>query len=89
MATGTNAPGGLIVLQDDVNPTQPWGFDFVVGGVNGASAWGDYIVTSPFNPGVGPFQTILWNQGASAVQPYYVVWGRARDAGGYNRWKGK
>ncbi len=89
MADGTNAPGGLIVLQDDVNPTQPWGYNFLVGGINGASGWGDYIVTSPFNPGVGPFQTILWNQGVSGVQPYYIVWGRARDANGYNRWKGK
>ena len=91
MAQGLNAPGGLIVLQDNVNPTQPWGFDFVVGGSGGASAWGDYTWTNPFRPGGGPFETVLWNVNAATggVQPYYIVWGRGSDANDYNRWKSK
>jgi hypothetical protein len=90
MADGLNAPGGLILLQDNVNPTQPWGFDFVVGGIGGASAWGDYIWTNPWLPGGGPFQTTLWNvSSGGAVQPYYIVWGRGDDAADYARWKTK
>lgn len=89
MAQGLNAPGGLIVLQDNVSPTQPWGFNFVVGGIGGASAWGDYIWTNPWSPGGGPFQTVLWNVSAGVVQPYYIVWGRGSDANDYARWKSK
>lgn len=89
MAQGANAPGGFIVLQDDINPTQPWGYNFIPGAGGGASAWGDYVVTNAWNPSVGPFETVLWNVNASsgAVQPYYIVWGRGRDTGGFNRWK--
>jgi len=58
---GLNAPGGFIILQDNVNPTQPWGYDFVLGGISGASAWGDYTFTNPWYPSGGPFQTVLWN----------------------------
>lgn len=90
MAHGTNAPGGFILIKDDVNPTQPWGYSYPVATGNGATGWGDYIVTSPWNPTVGPFQTILWRVNASnVVEPYYIVWGRARDALGYKRWKTK
>jgi len=85
MATGTNAPGGLIVLQDDINPTQPWGFSFTPGGISGASEWGDYIVTSPFNPAVGPFQTVLWRMNGSTSEPFYIIWGRGRDKAGFDR----
>ncbi|PYX30830.1 MAG: hypothetical protein DMG80_11440 [Acidobacteria bacterium] len=89
LAQGTNAPGGIIILQDDVNPTQPWGYNFVVGGISGASAWGDYNVTNPWHPSGGPFQTVLWNVNGSTVQPYYIVWGRAREKNDYTRWKSK
>ncbi len=90
MAQGTTVPGGLILLQDDVNPVQPWGYSFQIAGVNGASAWGDYIETSAWNPTRGPFQTILWRMNASnAIQPFYIVWGRERDRKGYLRWSGR
>lgn len=89
MQYGNNTPGGFILLKDDVNPLQPWGDSFVLGGISGASAGGDYVVTSPWNPAVGPFQSVLWNVNGSTVQPYWVVWGRTRDANGYNRWKAK
>lgn len=89
LSQGLNAPGGIIILQDNVNPTQPWGFDFVVGGISGASAWGDYNETNPWTPGGGPFQTVLWNVNGSTVQPYYIVWGRGSDTNDYNRWKSK
>jgi len=88
MQQGTNAPGGMILLQDNVNPTQPWGFNFVVAGISGASAGGDYTETNPWNPSKGPFATVLWNVNGSAVQPYYIVWGRGTDTKAYNRWKG-
>ena len=88
MAQGLNAPGGLIVLQDNVNPTQPWGYNFVVGGVSGASAWGDYVVTNPWRPSGGPFQTVLWNVN-NGVKPHYIVWGRESDRKDYARWKTK
>ena len=86
MAQGLNAPGGLILLQDNVNPTQPWGYNFVVGGVSGASAWGDYVVTNPWRPSGGPFQTVLWNV-SNGVKPHYIVWGRESDRNDYARWK--
>ena len=87
MAQGTNAPGGIIILQDNVNPTQPWGFNFAVAGISGASAWGDYTETNPWNTGNGPFATVLWNVNGSTVQPYYLVWGRGTDTKGYTRAK--
>jgi hypothetical protein len=90
MAEGLNAPGGMILLQDNINPTQPWGVDFVVSNIGGASSWGDYTWTNPWLPGGGPFQTVLWNvSAAGAVQPYYIVWGRGSDANDYARWKTK
>jgi len=87
LAQGLNAPGGIVILQDNVNPTQPWGYNFVVGGISGASAWGDYMQTNPWRPSGGPFQSILWNVNGSTVVPHYVVWGRGTDANGFNRWK--
>jgi hypothetical protein len=55
-AVGSSAPGGIVILQDNVNPLQPWGFNFIVAGISGASAWGDYTVTAPWRPSGGPFQ---------------------------------
>ena len=91
MAYGTNAPGGLIVLQDNVSPNQPWAYSFWVGADGGASAWGDYTVTNPWRPSGGPFQTVLWNvnSGTGAVQPFYIVWGRGSDGKDYNHWKSR
>lgn len=88
LSFGSNAPGGIIILQDNVSPTQPWGFNFWVPAISGASAWGDYNVTNPWRPGGGPFQTVLWNVNGSTVQPYYIVWGRGSDNGDYLRWQG-
>jgi hypothetical protein len=88
MVQGVN-PGGLIVLQDNVNPTQPWGYSFVIGGINSNSSWGDYTFTNPWTPGGGPFETVLWNLNGSTVQPYYIVWGRGSDANDFSRWKSK
>jgi hypothetical protein len=88
--TGTTHffPGGLILVQDNANPTQPWAFNFNLFGAGNASAWGDYMVTQPFNPAVGPFLTTEWsvNSGGTVV-PEVVVWDRVRDGNGYNRWK--
>jgi hypothetical protein len=88
--TGTTHffPGGIIILQDNVNPTQPWAFSFNLTGSGNASAWGDYMVTQPFNPAVGPFITTEWAvNGSGAVVPHVVIWGRGRDGNGYKRWK--
>ncbi len=87
LSQGLNAPGGIIILQDNVNPTQPWGYNFVVGGINGANAWGDYNETNPWRPGGGPFETVLWNVKGSTVQPYYIVWGRYSDRNDWARWR--
>lgn len=88
LSQGLNAPGGIVILQDNFNPTQPWAYSYPVLGIGGASAWGDYNVTNPWSPGSGPFQTVLWNVSAlGAVQPYYIVWGRGNDTNDYNRWK--
>jgi hypothetical protein len=87
---GLNAPGGLVLLQDNVSPTQPWALDVVAGGIGGATAWGDYNFVNPWRPGGGPFETVSWNvSSGGAVQPYYVVWGRGSDKNDYNRWKSK
>ena len=80
--TGTTHyyPGGLILLQDDISPTQPWAYDFNLFGSANASAWGDYQVTQPFEPGASPFLTTEWAVNSSgAVAPEVVVWGRFRD----------
>jgi hypothetical protein len=88
MAEGLNDPGGFILLQDDVNPTQPWAYSYPDAGQKTASAWGDYVVTNDWNPAVGPFETILWRVNShNAITPFYVVWGRGRDTAGYDRWE--
>jgi len=90
--TGTTHffPGGLILVQDNVSPTQPWAFSFNLFGSGNASAWGDYQVTQPVNPGVGPFITTEWAVNSSGVvTPHVVRWGRTHDQNGYARWKGK
>jgi hypothetical protein len=89
--TGSSAidyyPGGLILLQDNVNPTQPWGYDFNLFGSGNASAWGDYMVTQPFEPDVGPFITTEWAvNGSGIVVPHVVIWGRGNEYG-YSRFK--
>lgn len=88
--TGTTDyyPGGLILLQDNVNPTQPWAYSFNLSGSGNASNWGDYMVTQPFEPDVGPFITTEWAvNGSGAVVPHVVIWGRGSDGNGYKRWK--
>ena len=90
--TGTTHyyPGGFILLQDNFSPTQPWAFSFNLFGSGNASNWGDYAVTQPFFPDVGPFITTEWAVNSSGtVVPHVVIWGRGRDNNGYNRWKTK
>lgn len=90
--TGTTHyyPGGLVLLQDNVSPTQPWAFSFNLSGAGNASAWGDYMVTQPFQPASGPFLTTEWAVNSSGtVIPHVVTWGRARDTNSYSRWKGR
>jgi hypothetical protein len=90
--TGTTHyyPGGLILLQDNINPNQPWAYSYNLYGAGNASAWGDYMVTQPFQPAGGPFVTTEWAVNSSGTTvPHVVIWGRGRDANGYNRWKGK
>ncbi len=89
--TGSSAvdyyPGGLILLQDNVNPTQPWAYDFNLFGSGNASEWGDYMVTQPFEPDVGPFLTTEWAvNGSGVVVPHVVIWGRGNEYG-YARFK--
>jgi hypothetical protein len=80
-------PGGLILLQDNVNPTQPWGYDFNLFGSGNATAWGDYQIAQPFEPDVGPFITTEWAVNSSgAVVPHVVIWGRGNEIG-YYRWR--
>jgi len=86
--TGSSAvdyyPGGLILLQDNVSPSQPWSYDFNLFGSGNASAWGDYMVTQPFEPDVGPFLTTEWAvNGSGVVVPHVVIWGRANEYGYY------
>jgi hypothetical protein len=90
--TGTTHyyPGGFILQQDNVSPTQPWAYSYLLFGSGNASAWGDYDVTLPFEPNVGPFISTLWAvNGSGVVTPHVVIFGRNHDIGGYNRWKSK
>lgn len=90
LAQGQNLPGGIIILQDNVNPTQPWAYSYPVNGIKGATAWGDYMQTNPWYPGGGAFQTVQWNVSSlGVVQPYYIVWGRGNDTNDFNRWNTK
>jgi hypothetical protein len=83
-------PGGFLLQQDNVSPSQPWAYSFYLWGSGNASGWGDYDVTLPFEPNVGPFITTIWAVGGTgAVTPHVVVFGRAHDLNGYNRWKAK
>ena len=83
-------PGGIVIIQDNVTPSQPWAFSFNLFGSGNASAWGDYMISQPFNPAVGPFITTEWAVNSSnVVVPHVVIWGRGRDANGYSRWKGR
>jgi hypothetical protein len=80
-------PGGLIVIQDGINPTQPWAYSFNLFGNGNATAWGDYQVSQPFEPDVGPWITTEWAvNGSGAVVPHVVIWGRGHDYG-YARYK--
>jgi hypothetical protein len=79
-------PGGLILLQDNINRTQPWAYSFNLFGSGNASAWGDYMVSQPVAPDVGPFITTEWAVSSGVVVPHVIVWGRGRDASAYNRW---
>jgi hypothetical protein len=89
LSQGLNAPGGFILLQDNVSPLQPWGYNYPVKGISGASGWGDYNETNPWRPGGGPFETVLWNVNGTTVQPYCIVWGRGSDTNDWSRWKNK
>lgn len=81
-------PGTFLLLQDNVSPTQPWGFDFVSTGAGNASAWGDYMVAQPYQPEIGAFIGTGWIVNSSgAVAPTVYVWGRGNDGNGYSRWK--
>jgi hypothetical protein len=84
-----DVPGGLIVLQDNTSPTQPWANQTEANGIANPSgeAWGDYVVVNPLQPASGPFETVLWNvNGAGVVTPHFVIFGRYHDLGGYTRW---
>jgi hypothetical protein len=89
MQEGTTAPGGFILLKDNLAPIQAWAYSFQIGGISPTNGGGDYVVTSPFNPAVGPFQTVLWRKNGATVEPYYIVWGRTSESSAYKRWKGK
>jgi hypothetical protein len=87
--TGTTHyyPGSLILVQDDISPTQPWAYSYNETGAGNASAWGDYMITQPFQPSVGPFITTDWVvNGSGTVIPHLVIWGRNRDTSGLYRW---
>jgi len=88
--TGTTHyyPGGLILIQDNVSPTQPWAYSFNLSGAGNATAWGDYMVSQPYEPEVGPWITTEWIvKSNGTVVPHEVVWGRLRDSNGWYRWK--
>jgi hypothetical protein len=87
--TGTSHffPGGLILVQDNVAPTQPWSFSFNLSGGGNASDWGDYMVTQPWEPDVGPFITTEWVVSGGKVVDHEVVFGRSRDSNGWFRYK--
>jgi hypothetical protein len=81
-------PATFLLLQDNISPTQPWGFDFVSAGAGNATAWGDYMVAQPYQPEIGAFIGTGWvvNSGG-AVVPTVYVWGRGNDSNGYSNWK--
>jgi hypothetical protein len=87
--TGTTHyyPGGMVLVQDDASPTQPWAYSFNVSGIGNASDWGDYMISQPFQPSVGPFIASEWAVDSSGnVVPHVVVWDRNRDTSGFDRW---
>jgi hypothetical protein len=88
----SDAPGGLIVLQDNTSPTQPWANQVEVSGVKNPSgeSWGDYVLVNPWQPAPGPFETVLWTvNNAGVVIPRFIIFGRYHDTGGYTRWSSK
>jgi hypothetical protein len=103
--TGTNTfyPGTGYLLDDDINPTQPWGYNFLLWGSGNTCTygnpplyrWGDYNTVRALDPAGDAFVAGGWrmtgNCGtAGAVsEPHNVIFGRGRDQGSVNRWKAK
>ncbi len=98
-------PGGGYTIEDDIVPFQPWDYDFLVYGAgnpclntaDNLRRWGDYLTVRPYHPAEvgwrGTVFSLRSNAGAcnnaAAVNVYNFVFGQARDAAAYNRWKGK
>lgn len=80
-------PGTILILQDNISPSQPWAFSFQPAGTGNATAWGDYMVAQPYQPEIGAFIGTGWVVNGSTVVPSVYVWGRGNDSNGYNRWK--
>ena len=81
-------PATFLLLQDNISPSQPWGFDFVSTGAGNATAWGDYMVAQPYQPEIGAFIGTGWVVNSSGnVVPTVYVWGRGNDSNGYSNWK--
>jgi hypothetical protein len=94
-------PGIFITLIDDVNPTQPWTYNFAVaGGGNGClnsglRRWGDYSTVRPYQPVNNAFLAFNYVLTANAgscgslapTDAYEIGFGRIRDGRSTTRWK--
>ena len=93
-------PGGIVVLQDDVSPNQPWASVFHSFGSGnpctqgGLYRTGDYTTTRPFRPADKSFMGYNFNFSANAgdcgsfapMRVNAVRFGRSRDLPGIARW---
>jgi hypothetical protein len=101
--TGTTHyyPGSGLTLDDDISPSQPWAYSYWLYGqgntctYGGIYRWGDYTGVHPFNPATGVWVSSNYAMiggncgGTGNAVPYNIAFGRNRDIGSYNRWKGK
>jgi hypothetical protein len=99
--TGDSYPGILVVLIDDVAPTQPWTYNFAVSGAGnpctsgGLYRWGDYTSMRPYRPADLAFLAYNFVLTANAgdcgftapVAAYEVGFARVRDARSTSRWQ--
>lgn len=102
--TGTGAyyPGSGVVLDDDINPNQPWKYSFYQHGAgnpclnsDGTRRWGDYLDIHPSYPAQNTFQATGFAMSSHAgscgsaanVSVANITYGRYRDIIAYQRFR--
>ena len=97
-------PASGIMVDDDISPTQPWSYNFLLNGAgnpclnsDGTRRWGDYLTIRPYEPSrydwIASTFRLTANAGScgstASVDVRNIVFGRERDRQAYARWATK